>query len=366
MLRRRDFLLFSAISIGSMATDACFAEKALANVVASANRNPIGRELLTYADSPEASTGNRIEKVFPVGLYAQSVLFSLDPGKVINSTVLLSDEQRESIVFGGRSEFDQLRDGEADGVSVLGADLVLDVGDARKGVVENEALMSSESEVPSLFFDGTFEHLAQSYARLGALLNVDEVERQVEYIDKVVKLVTERRDEVYKEDPITVFVATAENGIRTATYNYLQANVFDYLNIQCVNNAVAEKSRNGYEEELQVVNLDYVASLNPDYVLFRDAVPSDLACTASPLNILWRNMPHVKEERFYFVPRINLGWLGAPLVSQCLGILWLGSVLRPNYFQLDVSEYAAEFYQLFAKCEITAEDILSSVNLRGK
>ena len=198
------------------------------------------------------------------------------------------------------------------------------------------------------------------------MLNVDEVGLQVEYIDKVVKLVTERRDEVRREEPITVFVATAENGIRTATYNYLQANVFDYLNIQCMNNVVAEKSRNGYEEELQVVNLDYVASLNPDYILFRDAVLSDLVCTASPLNILWRNMPHVKEERFYFVPRINLGWLGAPLVSQCLGILWLGSVLRPRYFQLDVAEYAAEFYRLFAKCEITAEDILSSANLRGK
>jgi iron complex transport system substrate-binding protein len=62
----------------------------------------------------------------------------------------------------------------------------------------------------------------------------------------------------------------------------------------------------------------------------------------------------VNRGDFYRTPAGPYGWLSSPpAVQRYLGMLWLGSLLYPEYTEYDLQEEITAYYQLFYGCDLT-------------
>ena len=80
--------------------------------------------------------------------------------------------------------------------------------------------------------------------------------------------------------------------------------------------------------------------------------PTTFVDRISPARFLWRRAPQLSSGHAFCVPNTEFSWIGTPLVSQCLGVLWLGSIMYPeHYANINIAEKARQFYSLFVHFE---------------
>lgn len=333
MLTRREFIAFTAALGAGLAPGAAFADDGA----------------IRFVDSNGAALeqGASASQLTPTGSYARAFLYTIDPS--------LSPE---SVFSAGQDA--------ASEVAVSAAAPGLDVGSPEKAA---STYASDDAGDASLFLEGDFTHLADSYRKMAALGNAAVCNQLASYVDEVVGLVQARQAAVAEEGPLRVFIACGENGIDYESFNYLQKNVFDHLNIACINNGIDATPPEGLPA---VVTSREIIDARPDAVLFRDADVSGLnEKIDTPLSCLWWQGLSDKDAPIPArgIPRTAFSWLGAPLPAQCLGVLWLGSVLRPStYGDVDVPSYAERFYELFVHSGITAaeaDDVMAASEVAG-
>lgn len=354
MLPRREFLLFSALSVGSTMLDRRFIEEAFADM-AFPESSRLGVDIVEYGSSSDSKlTGLAGKTVAPSGRYAQSLIYAIAPEALDSSLLLISDDD-----ISCRSE--QAEDA-----------VVIDVGNEQGSgcsacaMAIEDADAANESASSMAFFDGTFEHLPDSIRSLGGLLGSDSFEDAACYMDEVVDAVLSRQLGLAATEKIRLYIASGNSGLEAETFNYLQENIFKYLNVECINNEVLASMGESEPDGALVVDLNRIVAANPHCILFKDASSEGILDGASsPLGVLWRKVPDVFGGRLLDIPKTEFSWLGAPLVSQGLGILWLGHVLWPDIFDVDIFSFAARYYELFVHCSISANDLPQSVASEG-
>lgn len=354
MISRREFVLFALATAGSAYVaypSIAFADTKVQEVKLT---DSYGRPV--DFRSPPA-------KVMPMGCYAQSILYSIDPGLLDPSTLRLTDEQRVSSVPADNAKVSPAPGGDAVGGSLefsRSEELVteakkqmmptVDIGSPQKGSAGSLDRIETETGQQSLFLSGGLKELSDTYRLLGSILGEDRCTEMAAFIDDVVAAVMDRQASLISQPPKRVFMASGEAGIAFETFHYLQENVFRYLNCECVNDQVERTPAS--EGAATFFELNGLMSQNIDAVVFKDVTPDEVTDASRPAGFLWKNTPWVRQGEAYCAPMTEFGWLGSPLVSQCLGILWLGASLYPEEFaEVDLLGYAERFYRLFVHCE---------------
>ena len=70
----------------------------------------------------------------------------------------------------------------------------------------------------------------------------------------------------------------------------------------------------------------------------------------------WSEITAIVNGDYVEVPKGPHNWMGMPpSVQRYLGLIWLPSVLYPEYCDYDVKEEVLEYYRLFYGCELTDE-----------
>ena len=68
----------------------------------------------------------------------------------------------------------------------------------------------------------------------------------------------------------------------------------------------------------------------------------------------WQSVEAVCSGHYYQTPYGPYGWLSSPPgVQRYLGVLWLGTLLYPDYVEYDLQEEITEYYKLFYDCDLT-------------
>ena len=101
------------------------------------------------------------------------------------------------------------------------------------------------------------------------------------------------------------------------------------------------------------VSMEQILIWNPEIVILApDSCYDDIYGDK-----LWARVDAVKNRRVYEVPIGPYNWLDRPpSVQRVLGILWLGNIVYPEQYDFDIAEKAQEFYRLFFRYDLSAEE----------
>ena len=110
--------------------------------------------------------------------------------------------------------------------------------------------------------------------------------------------------------------------------------------------------------------MEQVLIWNPEVILLADRIHSSAPKEKDATKLLlslhdgWRNVRACKEGRVYFVPCIPYNVLDMPpSVNRIIGILWLGNILYPDKFSLDIRKEFYDFYDLFYNYKPTEKEL---------
>jgi len=98
------------------------------------------------------------------------------------------------------------------------------------------------------------------------------------------------------------------------------------------------------------VDLEQILLWNPDVIIFApdscyDAIAGDAQ---------WQTVSAVASGNYFETPYGPYGWLSSPpSVQRYLGMLWLGSLLYPEYAEYDLQKKITEYYKLFYGCDLS-------------
>ena len=344
MITRREFIAFSLLAIGS----ATIPTKALADegLNVCAFSDSFGRHIDIASFDP--SCGAR-----PLGPFSNTVLYSLSQERKVEGQNLgspFSSADNGEISING--SIDALAEIEEDANAADENCLYIDIGCQEKSSPESLDAIEEAASSQAFFFDGSFGSLAETYRALGNLFGTRACKQRAAFVESVEQLILSRREELASGTPKRVYVAKGELGTRFEPMKYLERNVFSPLNMECVNNYDCFSSI----EAGQATDVEQVISESPDIILFPDLSLFDFQYAEFAKEI-WEPARERCGSMLLEVPATEFSWIGAPLVSQCLGIAWLGQKIHPSLFNFDVARYAKEFYKLFVHCDLSDSEI---------
>ena len=128
-----------------------------------------------------------------------------------------------------------------------------------------------------------------------------------------------------------------------------------------VNAAVLERMSGSGRDE---VSIEQVMLWDPDAVILSpDSCYDDIFDDPQ-----WSGVGAVQRGEVYEIPSGPYNWLDRPpSVQRLLGILWLGNLLYPDLYDIDMIEETRRFYALFWKREISegeAREFLKNSTLK--
>lgn len=291
----------------------------------------------------------KVEKVAVSGPLAQIALFALCPDKLagIASAWDKTAEQYLSTEYYNLPELGQLYGGKGElNLETLlnsGAQVVIDVGEPKKTIVEDLDALQEQTGVPFVHITATTATMGEAYRKLGELVGMPEqAETLAAYCEKVYADTIAISERVEK---VNLLYVLGDQGLNVIAKGSYHAEIIDLLSNNLAE--VAEPSSKGSGNE---VDLEQLLEWNPDVILFE---PGSIYATVAS-DVAWQKVTAIKNGAYYEVPFGPYNWMGfPPSVQRYLGMLWMAKLLYPETAQYDLYAAVAEYYQMFYHCELT-------------
>ena len=325
----------------------------LLSTACAAAKAPQAPETRTFTDSVDRTVAVpcTIDKVAVSGPLAQIVLFALCPDKLAG---IASKWDETAEQFFDRKYYDlpvlgQLYGGKGElNLETLlnsGAQVVIDVGEPKKTVVEDLDALQQQTGIPFVHVTAATATMGDAYRKLGQLLDMPtEAEALAAYCDKVYAQTVEIAGAVEKRNLLYV---TGDQGLNVIAQGSYHAEIIDLLSN---NLAVVESpSSKGTGNE---VDMEQILLWDPDVILFApESIYADVKNRPE-----WQAVTAIRNGTYYEVPFGPYNWMGfPPSVQRYLGMLWMSELLYPEAAQLDMFAAVQEYFELFYHCKITRE-----------
>ncbi len=307
----------------------------------------------TFTDScgRDVLLPRQIRKVAAAGNAAQMLIFAIAPEMLAGTTSewhadavgIIPDQYLNLPVLG------QLYGGKGnmnlETLLTVDVDLVIDIGENKKGMAEELDSVSDQIGIPFIHIDADLDSYGAAFRTLGDLLGKpEEGERLAAYCDDVLARMRAVADSVEKKDMIYI---TGDSGLNVIAQGSYHAEMIDLL---CNNLAVLDDpSSKGTGNE---VDMEQMLNWSPENIVFAD----DSIYAAVADRTEWRAIPAIRDGRYVEAPDCVYNWMGFPPCCQRLmGMLWLAKVMYPEAADYDLYQEAKLFYDLFCHCDLTEE-----------
>lgn len=337
--RRRFIHVASVGALGALA--AGFPAEALAASNTRTFTDSLGRKV---------SIAGMIESVTPLGNVAQAMMCTLCPEELASLASEIDETDMQEYAEAGITEIADLpvtgggssstvKEVDVTEVDAVNPGLMLDVGLAKEGLVEELDTIQAETGVPCAFIDVSFGNLSQAYRTLGDLLGYRaRAEDLACYIEKTLARVDAGSRDV--PDTCNVFYAPRSLGLEVKSSISVQLNAIAHIGATPVASA--------YDYMDKTVNLDALTREKVDLVVFDDTDCLDsLVKMEGETWDIWSGVPAVAEGMFAISPALMYSWFGSLVYVQSLGVLWLASIIWPETYPLDMAAESEAFYNLF-------------------
>ena len=315
----------------------------------------LAEETVVFTDDAgrEVELPAQIERLVPSGPLAQMVLYALAPDLFVGMASDWNADDNLGIIdpdFLALPYFGQLY-GSADlnieQLALADPQVVVDIGEDKPTSTEDMDTLQAQTGVPSVFISATLKSLPDAYRTLGALLGREErAEELAAFLERVYARTSEIMEQV-GEDRADVLYVLGEEGLNVLAAGSYQGELLDMLvnNLAVVDNPSSKGTGNA-------VDMEQIALWNPAFVLF---APGSIYADVAQMDT-WSEITAIVNGDYVEVPKGPHNWMGMPpSVQRYLGLIWLPSVLYPEYCDYDVKEEVLEYYRLFYGCELTDE-----------
>ena len=228
---------------------------------------PAETRVFTDSTGREVTVPAQIDKVAVSGPLAQIVLFALCPDKLVGvanewdeSAQQYLDEKYYNLpllgqLYGGKGELN------LETLLSSGAQVVIDVGEAKSTIVEDMNDLQEQTGIPFLHIDAKLVSMDETYTMLGDLLGMtDEARTLADYCRSTYDKATAIADGAEKANLLYITGDTGLNVIARGSYH---AEVIDLLSNNLA--VVDEPSSKGTGNE---VDMEQILNWNPDVILF--------------------------------------------------------------------------------------------------
>lgn len=247
-------------------------------------------------------------------------------------------------LYGGKGTMD------LEALLAANPDMVVDVGEAKGNIVEDLDNLTEQTGIPFVHIDATTETAPEAYRRLGVLLGKEEKAEEIAvYLEGILAEVNSIMEKVDADGARKKIVyCLGDKGLNVLASASFHA---DTINVVAENVAVLDdvvSSGAGNE-----VDMEQLLIWNPEIIIFApDSIFDQIG--SDPV---WQQLDAVRNGEFFITPSGPYGWLQSPpSVQRYLGLMWMCSLLYPDYCTYNLQEKVTEYYQIFYDHELTADE----------
>ena len=255
----------------------------------------------------------------------------------------LTEKPEIGQLYGGKGEMD------LEALLKAAPDVVIDIGEAKKKLADDLTALTEQTGIPFLHIDATVATAPEAYRTLGKLLGREEKgEELAKWCGTTYARICTMMEKVDADNARkSLLYCLGDKGLNVIAQGSFHA---ETVNMMGNNLAVLEdvvSSGNGNE-----VDMEQILVWNPDVIVFApDSCYRDVANLES-----WKSVSAIAMGSYYKTPYGPYGWLSSPpSVQRYLGMLWLGTLLYPEYADYDLQEEVTDYYKMFYGCDLTQE-----------
>jgi len=309
-----------------------------------------------------------IERIAPSGNVAAMFLGALCPESLVSINNNPSENQMKYLpdalatlpdtgaFYGSKADLN------LEQLLATGAQVIIDIGEAKKGIDEDLNELQKQVGIPVIFIQADLENMASAFRKLGVVLTTytDRCEQMAQFIEKTLDMVNTNSAKITDENRKSVFYTTGVDGLGCNPKGSYQAQVIELIGAE--NAAVVENiSNRGGDNQ---VNMEQIYQFAPDVIVFSADSIFDTVGTDST----WENLKAISSGNYYEIPDLPYNWLSSPpSLNMVIGIWWLGNLVYPEIYDYDIKEVIYEYYDLLWNYQLTDDeltDMLSKSTLK--
>ena len=312
--------------------------------------------LFTDSAGREVIIPSQIDAIAPSGSYAQIILMTLCPENLVGLSGPFTKIQKEYIdetywnlpILGrlyGSSGTINLEE-----LIKSAPDIIIDMGEAKAGIAADLDAVQEQTGIPIIFIEATLETMAEAYETLGEILGMEEeITEMSQYIKAVLSFAEETRSNIPESSRPRVLFSQGEYGNEVNGTGSVHAEILDVVGV--INAADLDGTISSGGDE---VSMEQIMLWNPEIIILApDSNYKEIWSDPS-----WAAIAALKSGEVYEVPIGPYNWLNRPpSVQRVLGILWLGNLIYPEYYDFDMIEKTQEFYSIFFDYDISEDEV---------
>ena len=227
-------------------------------------------------------------------------------------------------------------------------DVIVDIGEAKENIAQNMDNLQSQIGIPVIFIEATLDTMEETFLMLGDLTgDIEPNKRRSAYCKAAVEQADSIRRQLNDEERVSVYMAMGENGLRTNARDSFHADVLKRVGAENV--VDIESSTLGAGSE---VSFEHVLVWNPQVILV-DSVSLYERLNQDPI---WREIDAVQTGRVYKIPSIPYSFItNPPAANRIIGINWLGALLYPVQYGVDIENKVKAFFKDFFSIDLSDE-----------
>ena len=302
----------------------------------------------------EIELPDTIDGIAPSGNLAQLVLYSVAPEKITGWSSRLSGSAREYFtqdvvnlpVFG--TFYGKKANLNKEALMAAAPDVVIDMGEikgSKEAMIADLDKLQDDILIPVIFIEAYLENTPEVYRTVGKLLGEEEkCEKLAVFAEEAINMAAEARTKI--EDPVTVYYSSSADGLQAIPEGNFHGEVIEKIGAENVVKASLGASA-------AEISLEELYMSDPDVILLTEQDAYDEVTT----NPLWSPLSAVMNNRVYLIPSEPYPFIdNPPATNRLIGIYWLGNLLYPELYPVNIIEKTKEFYSLYYNHELTDED----------
>jgi iron complex transport system substrate-binding protein len=360
MKKTRIGLVFAAFLAVAVLTNGCqkgsgqesLAESTASGIVETqaetekAGESGAQSDVRVFTDSAgrEVTLPKEINKIAPSGPLAQIVLYTLCPDKLSGLASDFSEGAKQYIdeKYWALPKFGQFYGKNAnlnmEALIAESPDVIIDIGEAKKTVKEDMDALQEQLNMPVIFIEADLDTMSSAYEKLGELTgDTDQAKKLADYCNNTLKKSETAREQLAEKK--SVYFAIGDDGLHTNAEGSIHARVIEQIGAE--NAAKVEMVSSGGGSE---VSFEQLLLWQPDIII----ADSEALFQTITTDKVWGELHAVKEGNVYQIPSVPYSFMSSPpSVNRMIGIMWLGNLVYPEQYNIDIKQEVKDFYELF-------------------
>jgi iron complex transport system substrate-binding protein len=297
-----------------------------------------------------------IKSIAPSGPLANIVLYTACPDLLAGIAAEFSDDAKQYIdkkywslpVFG--QFYGKNANLNMEELVKNSPDVIVDIGEAKDTIKEDMDSLQKQLGIPCVFIKASIDTMPDCYTKLGELTGLTDRAKQLsEYCQNTIDQAKQVTAKLSDKDKVKVYIAMGDAGFNTNAEKSFHSQPVVYSGADNVADIEATPQGGGSE-----VSYEQLVKWNPD-VIICDGEQNYKTVTTDKV---WKGLDAVKNKKVYRIPDVPYGFLfNPPAVNGIIGIKWLGNLLYPDKYNIDINKEVKEFYKLFYSIDLSDEQL---------